>query len=314
MTIHRTTIIALLLGTAIISAPAFSRAEETAQSSIERFVGDEPPSFATPDEAVAAFRAAIASDTPEAIGKLLGLDVEALKKADGLSERLAEIREDAAQLTSVRPEGENTRIITIGTQVWPFPFPVTKLDDGKWAFATYAGLEEIVNRRVGENELQAIATARAYVDAQKDYATLDHDSDGVLEYAQKLVSSEGLTDGLYWPAEQGDGESPAGAAINQAALDKSKRGEGYFGYHFKILKRQGENIAGGKYDYVINDNMIAGFALVAWPVKYAETGVSTFVVNQAGIVYEKDLGEDTARIAEAMDTFDPDASWEVSGD
>ncbi len=102
--------------------------------------------------------------------------------------------------------------------------------------------------------------------------TLDHDGDGVLEYAQKLVSSEGLTDGLYWPADQGDGESPAGAAINQAALDKSKEGKGYFGYHFKILKRQGENIAGGKYDYVINGNMIAGFALVAWPVNYAETG------------------------------------------
>jgi hypothetical protein len=314
MTIHRTTIIALLLGTAIISAPVFARAQESAQGSIERFVGDEPPSFATPDEAVAAFKSAIGSDTPDDIGKLLGLDLEALKKAEGLAGRLAEIRADAAKLVSVRQEGENTRIITIGTEVWPFPFPITRLDDGKWAFATYAGLEEIVNRRVGENELQAIATARAYVDAQKDYATLDHDSDGVLEYAQKLVSSEGLTDGLYWPADQGDGESPAGAAINQAALDKSKKGGGYFGYHFKILKRQGENIAGGKYDYVINDNMIAGFALVAWPVKYAETGVSTFVVNQAGIVYEKDLGEDTAAQVEAMDTFNPDASWEVSGD
>ena len=314
MTIHRTTIIALLLGTAIFVAPGLSRAAETAQSSIERFVGDEPPSFATPDEAVAAFKTAIASDTPDAIGKLLGLNLEALKKAEGLGERLAEIREDAAKLVNVREEGEGTRIITIGTQVWPFPFPITKLDDGKWAFATYAGLEEIVNRRVGENELQAIATARAYVDAQQEYMTLDHDGDGVLEYAQKLVSSEGLTDGLYWPADQGEGESPAGAAINQAQLDKSKEGKGYFGYHFKILKRQGENIAGGKYDYVINGNMIAGFALVAWPVTYAETGVSTFVVNQAGIVYEKDLGEDTAKKAEAMETFNPDASWTISGD
>ena len=161
MTIHRKTIIALLAGTAILTAPNFVRAAETASASIERFVGDEPPSFATPDEALAAFKTAIAADTPDAVGKLLGLNLEALTKAEGLSERLAEIRTDAAQLISVREEGADTRIVIIGTQVWLFPFPITKLDDGKWAFATYAGLEEIVNRRVGENELQAIATARA---------------------------------------------------------------------------------------------------------------------------------------------------------
>jgi hypothetical protein len=314
---YRTTFIALLIGTAIVAAPQLSQAQETApesaQISIERFVGDEPPSFATADEALAAFKTAIAADTPEAIGKLLGLDVEMLKKSEGLAQRLAEIREDAATLISVK-DADGTRIITIGTEVWPFPFPVTKLDDGTWAFATYAGLEEIVNRRVGENELQAIATAKAYVDAQRDYAALDHDGDGVLEYAQKLVSGEGLTDGLYWPADEANGESPAGAAINQAALDKANEGKGYFGYHFKILKSQGEKIAGGKYDYVINGNMIAGFALVAWPVQYAVSGVSSFVVNQAGIVYEKDLGEDTAKAIEAMETFNPDESWEIDGD
>ncbi len=165
-----------------------------------------------------------------------------------------------------------------------------KGDDGKWYFDTYAGLEEIVNRRVGENELEAISTARAYVDAQQDYAEADHDGDGVLEYAQKLISTEGETDGLYWPTDDVNGESPAGDGIDLAELDKSKAGEGYFGYKFRILTGQGDNIAGGAYDYVINGNMIAGFALIAWPAKYGETGVKTFAVNQHGVVYETDLG------------------------
>ena len=238
---------------------------------------------------------------------------EALAKAEGLKERIGEIRDDAAELLTVKGEGD-VRIVSVGNEVWPFPFPVTKLDDGTWSFATYAGLEEIVNRRVGENELQAIATARAYVEAQRDYAALDHDGDGVLEYAQLLVSSPGLADGLYWPADEVNGESPAGASINEAALDKANAGGGYFGYRFKILPGQGENIAGGKYDYVINGNMIAGFALVAWPVNYAETGVNTFVVNQAGIVYEKDFGADTEKTASEMTVFNPDDSWTVAGD
>ena len=127
------------------------------------------------------------------------------------------------------------------------------------------------------------------------------------------MSSEGQTDGLYWPVAQGDGESPAGA-IDQAALDKAKAGDGYFGYKFRILKRQGSNVAGGKYDYVINGNMIGGFALIAWPARYAETGVSTFMVNQAGIVYEKDFGVDTENIVAGIKTFNPDAGWEIVED
>ena len=156
-------------------------------------------------------------------------------------------------------------------------FPLLKGEDGKWAFDTQAGLEEIVNRRVGENELEAIATMRAYVEAQNDYASEDRDDDGVEEFAQKLVSSEGATDGLYWPADQG---STAKARRATSSTRRSSRtpakGEGYFGYRFRILTGQGDRIAGGAYDYVINGNMIAGFALIAWPAKYAETGVNTF--------------------------------------
>jgi hypothetical protein len=185
--------------------------------------------------------------------------------------------------------------------------------NGKWGFDTIAGLEEIVNRRIGQNELHAIDTVRLFVEAQRDYAAEDRDADGVLEFAQKLVSSEGLTDGLYWPVEQGDGDSPAGA-IDQAALEKAKAGDGYFGYRFRILKRQGDNVAGGAYDYVINGNMIGGFALIAWPASYARTGVSTFAVNQAGIVYERDFGPDTENIVAKIKTFNPGDGWQVVED
>ena len=214
----------------------------------------------------------------------------------------------------VRDLGDR-QFIDIGDELWPLPFPVVKGDDGKWSFDTYAGLEEIINRRVGENELQAIETMRAYVEAQRDYAAEDRDGDGVLEYAQKLLSSEGKTDGLYWPTDDVNGVSPAGDLVtDQAAVDKAKAGDGYFGYRFRILTGQGDNVAGGAYDYVINGNMIAGFALIAWPVKYAETGVHTFVVSHQGIVYQADLGADTEKLAAGIKRFNPDDDWEVTGD
>ncbi len=203
--------------------------------------------------------------------------------------------------------------LQIGEKLWPLPFPLVKGEDGKWAFDTYAGLEEIVNRRVGENELQTIETMRAYVDAQEDYASEDRDEDGVEEFAQKLVSREGTTDGLYWPTDDVNGESPAGD-LDQSELDDAAKGEGYFGYKYKILTGQGDHIAGGAYDYVINGNMIAGFALIAWPAKYGETGVKTFAVNQHGVVYEIDLGPSTEAIVKYIDRFNPDGSWEVVAD
>jgi hypothetical protein len=188
-----------------------------------------------------------------------------------------------------------------------------KAQDGKWAFDTFAGLEEIENRRIGENELQTIETMRAYVDAQEEYASQDRDGDGVEEYAQKLVSSEGLTDGLYWPTDIENGESPAGN-LDQGELDDAAKGEGYFGYKYRILTGQGDNIAGGAYDYVINGNMIAGFGLIAWPARYGETGVKTFAVNQSGVIYEVDLGPATADIVKYIDRFNPQDDWAIVAD
>lgn len=274
----------------------------------------DPPVFDTPEKAVDAFKAALAADDFDKLATLLGLDPAKTKTAEGVMDTYAEIREGAKQKVVVR-DVDDRKILDIGDKLWPLPFPVVKGKDGKWAFDTYAGFEEIINRRVGENELQAIATAHAYVDAQKEYASADHDDDGVMEYAQKLISSEGKTDGLYWSPDLDAGDSPAGDAFeSDAVLEKAKAGAGYFGYHYRIITSQGSNIAGGKFDYIINGNMIAGFALIAWPIRYGETGVHTFAVNANGIVYQADLGDKTETMAAGIKTFNPDDNWEVTED
>ena len=311
--INRHLVSAVLLGVALAGAPVLSTAPAFAISKeLASFVGAEPAHFDSSEAATAAFKDAMAKGDITAVATLLGLDPARVAKAEQITENFDKMRASAAESVIAETEDGQT-VLSLGRQLWPFPFPIVKDKDGKWAFDTIAGIEEIVNRRIGENELHAIDTMRLYAAAQRLYASGDHDSDGVLEFAQRLVSGDGQTDGLYWPADQGDGESPAGA-LDQAALDKARAGDGYFGYKFRILKRQGSNVAGGKYDYVINGNMIGGFALIAWPARYAETGVSTFMVNQAGIVYEKDFGVDTENIVAGIKTFNPDARWEVVDD
>jgi len=312
--ISRTLVSTLLLGAALVFGPLAAATPALAISDeLQAYVGPEPTLFDTPEAAIAAFKDVMAKGDITAISTLLGLDAAKVEKADGIADSVKDIQEAAAEGISVEEE-EDQRVLDLGKELWPFPFPIVKGEDGKWAFDTVAGLEEIVIRRIGENELHAIDTMRLYVQAQQDYATEDRDADGVLEFAQKLISGEGLTDGLYWPAEQGDGESPVGPSIDMAALDKAKAGDGYFGYKFRIMKRQGDNVAGGAHDYVVNGNMINGFALIAWPAVYGETGVSTFVVNQAGVVYERDFGPDTANIVPKILTFNPGDKWDLVED
>ncbi len=304
----RTAILALALS----AAPSALIAQT--DEAFDQFVSpNDPTAFDTEAAVVDAFKDTLAKDDFDGLAKLLGLDAAKLRTEDGIMDTYKEIRENAAKQVYVEQAGDDRAIIELGPKLWPLPFPVVKDDDGKWSFDTYAGLEEIVNRRVGENELQAIATMRAFVDAENDYADADRDGDGVLEYAQNLISSEGTHDGLYWPTAPGEEASPAGD-VDQGELDDAKKGEGYFGYKFRILKGQGDQIAGGAYDYVINGNMIAGFALLAWPARYGETGVHTFAVNQHGIVYETDLGPATDDIVKYIDRFNPDDSWDVVND
>lgn len=307
---------ALAIGMAVslpASAQEAAATPDVAVPEIEAFLAaSEPPAFDTPEAALDAFKAALQKDAVDAVAGVLGLDAAKLKADENTDETLAAIKAGAAKQLSLKGEGDR-RDVVIGEKLWPLPFPIVKGDDGKWAFDTFDGLAEIVNRRVGENELATIETMRAYVDAQEDYASQDRDEDGVEEFAQKLISSEGMTDGIYWPTDDVNGESPAGD-LSQSELDDAAKGEGYFGYKYKILTGQGDNIAGGAYDYVINGNMIAGFGLIAWPAKYGETGVKTFAVNQHGVVYETDLGPTTDAIVKYIDRFNPDDTWEVVAD
>jgi hypothetical protein len=212
-------------------------------------------------------------------------------------------------------------VLEIGTNAWPFPVPIVK-NDGKWFFDTVAGREEILNRRIGSNELATLQVMRACVEAEREYASQDRDGNGVLKYAQRFISHPGTRDGLYWPTES-DGEiSPLGPLVAEAQSEgyglQSREGKArpqpYHGYFFKILTRQGKHAPGGKYDYVINGNMIGGFALVAWPAEYGRSGIMTFIVNQQGLIYQKDLGPKTSKLAPDMKRYDLDPGWQVSPD
>jgi len=194
-------------------------------------------------------------------------------------------------------------VLAVGEDGWTLPFPLQKKADG-WHFDLAAGAPEIRVRAIGRNELDVIKALGSYRDAQFDYATADHDGDGVLEYAQKLVSADGKHDGLYW-AEDSSGEiSPLGPLFG----DETPHGE-WLGYHYRILTAQGPSAPGGAYGYTLGDNMTRGFALVAWPARYGETGIMTFIVSQDGLVFQRDLGKETERVARSMKAFDPDSGW-----
>ncbi|RWN98797.1 MAG: DUF2950 domain-containing protein [Mesorhizobium sp.] len=307
-----TATLALSLGVPALSAGGAQEAQTSTTQDFDAFIGETPTPFATLDELVEAFRKALEEDDKEAVASLLGLSPSEVLKSKEVEASFPEIREEAAKGIAVKELAPDRRSLLLGNQVWPFPFPVVQTE-GKWAFDTIAGLEEVINRRIGENELTTVANLRAYVDAQEDYKETDWDEDGVGEYAQKLISTPGTYDGLYWEPGDGVPESPFGSLISQAELATAAE-DGYFGYRYRILNGQGANVAGGQYDYVINGNMIAGFGLIAMPAEYDRTGIMTFVVNQHGTVYEKDLGPDTAALAEKITAFDPDDSWAVVND
>jgi hypothetical protein len=276
--------------------------------------------FSTPAEAVAALTAATANSDTNALKALLGPDSEALQNPDRV-QATNEVQKFHAALVATNHlvhVSDANIIIEVGQDAWPFPIPLVK-EGGGWHFDTEAGQEELINRRIGRNELEVLASMRAYVDAQREYASEDRDGDQVLEYAQKLVSSPGQTDGLYWPVELNGQLSPLGPLVADAQGEGYKKlGSGepqpFHGYFFKILTRQGKNAPGGKYDYVINGNMIGGFAMVAWPAEYGDSGIMTFIVNQQGRVYQKDLGPGTAKAAKKMTEYDLDPAWKVSRD
>jgi len=278
--------------------------------------------FATPEAAVAALTAAADAQDTNALSAIFGPTLADIRNPDRV-QAANNLQAFAAALDAsnqVVQETDTRWELEVGTNDWPFPIPLVKGPDGQWFFDTQAGEEEILNRRIGQNELSTLQTVRAYVDAQREYASSDRDGSGVLKFAQRLFSSPGTMDGLYWPPDL-DGEiSPLGPLVANAqregygSEDNHTGPEPYHGYYFKVLTRQGKHAPGGKYNYVINGNMIGGFALVAWPSEYGNSGIMTFIVNQQGLVYQKDLGSKTGKLAPAMKQYDPDTSWQLSPD
>jgi hypothetical protein len=278
--------------------------------------------YPTPEQAVADLKMATSKMDTNALRRIFGSASDELQNPDRVqaTNDLAKFSAALSATNHLVRMSETKIVIEAGEDLWPFPVPLVK-EGGGWHFDTEAGQQEILNRRIGKNELEVLAVMRQYVEAQREYASEDRDGDGVLEYAEKLASSPGLTDGLYWPTELNGQMSPFGPLVGDAQGEGYMRNrqsdsqpEPFHGYFFKILKSQGKNAPGGKYDYVINGNMIGGFAMVAWPAEYGDSGIMTFIVNQQGRVYQKDLGPNTAKAAKKMTRYDPDRTWKQSRD
>jgi hypothetical protein len=276
--------------------------------------------FAAPEEALSALRQAVEAKDENQMRAIFGPDVADLVNPDPVQENgeFEIVAKAMGEHTRLIQQEQDRRILEYGTDNTLFPVPLVK-NEGRWYFDTAAGKEEVINRRIGRNELQALDSIRTYVQAQREYASADRDGDEVLEYAQKFASAPGKKDGLYWKPELDGTISPLGPLVAEAETagytkDKTVERQPFRGYYFKILTRQGKHAPGGAYDYIINGNMIGGFALVAWPAEYDVTGVMTFIVNQQGKVFQKDFGEKTARLAEAITIYDPDSTWAPSPD
>jgi hypothetical protein len=282
-----------------------------------------PRTFSSPEDAVRALSTAVNNNDTNEIMAIFGPLAQEIKSPDPVQakQELADFTARFNASNHISRVQDDRCLLEIGEDDWPFAVPIVRTN-GSWFFDTASGKQEILNRRVGYNELQALKAIRAGAEAQREYASADRDGDEVLEYAQKIISTPGTKDGLYWSPDM-DGEiSPLGPAMAQATREgynfkqdqKDNSLQPFHGYFFKVLKRQGKNAPGGAYDYVINGNMIGGFAFVAWPAKYKDTGIMTFILNQQGKVYQKDLGPDTDSIAQKMQVYDPDPTWTISPD
>jgi hypothetical protein len=279
--------------------------------------------FATPQAAVSALTLAMNSRDSSQLHRIFGPGADELQNPDRVQatnemDSFAEALNTTNQL--VRDSSDRYEL-NVGADGWPFPVPIVQ-KSGQWFFDTAEGKQELLNRRIGRNELDVLKSMRAYVDAQREYASQDRDGNGVLKYAQKIASTPGKKDGLYWPGDLDGSESPLGPLVADAQKEGYKTKvsgqdttrEPFHGYYFKILTQQGKHAAGGKYNYIINGNMIGGFALVAWPADYGNTGIMTFIVNQQGRVYQRDLGENTSQVASSMTEYDPGPGWTLSRD
>jgi hypothetical protein len=317
---RRTLRTSLLVGALALGVIVGAEAQDADQ---QQQAQQQQRSFASPEEAVSALVDALRSGDQAAIEAVLGPGSdEVINSGDPIADRNAKddfLKEYDAK-SAVVPVNDMTRTLQVGESEWPLPIPIVKRGE-TWSFDLEQGREELLNRRIGRNEANAVEAALAFVDAQREYASEDRDGDGILEYAQLFGSTGGMKNGLYWPAEPSEPQSPLGRFFADAQTegyfqDAAAQGEAaptapepYYGYRYLILTAQGRSAPGSDYDYIVDGNMIGGFAMVAYPVEYGDSGVMTFIVNHDGVVYQRDLGPETADIAISMMEFDPDPMW-----
>ncbi len=277
----------------------------------------KPQNFETPEAAVQALIEAAKSDNDGALIKVLGKDGKPLvDSGDAVADKNARERflEQYEVANSLDKSVPDSITLEVGEDKWPFPVPIVS-EGGKWHFDSPTGVDELINRRVGANELDTIQSCLAYADAQREYYMSNPEKSPLLHYAGRLVSSEGKKDGLYWPAGENEEQSPLGEGFAQARAegyelkDGSMKGVPFHGYIYRLLNKQGANAPGGAYDYVVNGELLGGFAAIAFPAEYGNSGVMTFMVSHDGVVYSKDLGPETAKLALAVDSFDPGSDW-----
>ncbi|MEA5113667.1 MAG: DUF2950 domain-containing protein [Geobacteraceae bacterium] len=271
--------------------------------------------FGTPDDAAQALVKELKANNRKELLAIFGPGGKGLAASgDPVADRadIEKFIEAFDESHSIKMRSPEVAILLVGSQDFPFPIPLVKEGDA-WVFDTKTGREEIINRRIGRNELGSIEVLRAYVDAQREFFEMKSDEEAKREYAQKLFSSKGMHDGLYWEAKEGDEESPMGPFVASAAEEgyvrKANRRIPYHGYYYRILTGQGSHAAGGAKQYIVNGKMTEGFAMVAHPAKYGSSGIMTFMVNQDGTIYQKDLGKRTGAIVKAIKSFDPDVTW-----
>jgi len=279
----------------------------------------EPQTFASAEEAVTALTSALRANSTETLLAIVGTEgQEIVSSGDEVADRQGRQKFLALydEKHSLVSDGEDSKTLVIGNSDWPFPVPIVR-ESQKWAFDAEAGKEEILNRRIGRNELSAIQACKAIADAQHEYALRDPSDSGIHEYAQQFPSDPGKRNGLYWPTAEGEKPSPLGelmaAAAGEGYVRKEEGPTPYHGYCYRILREQGPNAPGGALSYVSKGKMILGFAVVAYPAEYDNSGIMTFVMGEDGVIYQQDLGEDTARIASEIKVFDPDPKWKKVG-
>ncbi|WP_066742314.1 DUF2950 domain-containing protein [Cupriavidus sp. D384] len=283
------TALPLVLGVALMSAAQAQKA------------------FDTPEAAMNAFGDAVATSNDAAVTALLGAEARRMIPPVGADQRYRFLSA-WSQSHRIVSGDDGTARVAVGDNGWTLPIPLVKTN-GRWHFDAKQGVGEIRLRRIGRNELTTIQTMLAIYDAQHDYALGNHEGNGLLVYARKLVSSPGKKDGLYWPTRPGEPESPLGPAFIDAIATHRSTSDGYNGYRYKLLNGQGPTATGGKYTYLVNGKLFGGFAVLAWPARYGDTGIKSFMVSHDGQVYERDLGRDTATRAAGIDTFDPGTGW-----